>query len=145
MTPPVLRIPGDFVRGSCSFAQVIARRGLQTTAWRYDLCPTEIRFARILLSRHPKLWMYRTDQQAFAGDFLLVDMSSPDPDRRRLWAIELKMNAEIKVGGGGAGNQFVSIERAVAALVARGIAKGEPKLVVGDGDALCDWFSGGTP
>jgi hypothetical protein len=146
--PVILRVPPAFVRGACSFDQVIARARLSSWAWRFEMSPGEVRFARGLLGRHPELWLYRTDQQAFCGDFLLVDMSAPKASRRALWALEIKLGACVRTGGGGASNQLVGIERAVAAIRALGVADSPPVLVTGDGSALMSWVSssrGGAP
>jgi hypothetical protein len=139
--PLVLRVPPTFVRGACSFDQVITRARLSSWAWRFEMSPGEVRFARGLLGRHPELWLYRTDQQALCGDFLLVDMSCPVPSRRRLWAIEVKLGACVRLGGGGASNQLTGIERAVAALRRLGVVDAPPVLVTGDGEAVMDWVS----
>lgn len=144
--PLVLRVPPAFVRGACSFDQVIARAQLFSRAWRYAMCPAEARFARALARRHPALWLYRTDQQALAGDFLVVDMSEPQPARRRLWAVEVKLGAEIRVGGGGASNQLCRVDRAVLALSRLGVVgsyglEARPVLVCGDGEAVTQWLS----
>ena len=69
----------------------------------------EYDFARALLERHPQLWVYRTHQQSRFGDFLVVDMSSPSPERRAAWAVELKQNSPLRAGGGGAGMQFMNV------------------------------------
>src|SRR5690349_3063427 len=52
----------------------------------------ELAFARALLARRTNLWLYRTSQRAFAGDFIVVDVSSPPSrvDSRRAFVIELK-------------------------------------------------------
>lgn len=144
MPSPILRIPCAFVRGNCSFQQVIARAHLAPQAWRFEMSPGEVRFARALLARHTELWLYRTDQQAFAGDFLLVDMSAPDPAMRQLWALDLKLGAPVRVGGGGAGNQLVCVDDAIDALYSLGVAapraESPPVLVTGDGDMLERWL-----
>ena len=56
----------------------------------------ELAFARALLERRPNYWLYRTSQRAFAGDFALVDLSSPRRDRRRVLALELKRGERVR-------------------------------------------------
>jgi hypothetical protein len=135
--PLVIHVPPAFARGRCSFDQVVARalpaEVRHHTAWRFALSSDERRFARALLDRRPQLWLYRTDQQGRAGDFLAVDMSAPRPDRRRLWAIEVKLGAAVRFGGGGASNQLVGVARAAAALSDLGVVQAAPVLVCGDG------------
>jgi hypothetical protein len=56
----------------------------------------ELSFARALLERRPNLWLYRTSQRAFAGDFVAVDVSSPRRASRRLFALELKRGERLR-------------------------------------------------
>jgi hypothetical protein len=138
--PLVIHMPPAFAWGRCSFDQVIARalpaEVRHETAWRFALSSDERRFARTLLGRRPQLWLYRTDQQSRAGDFLAVDMSAPRPERRRLWAIEVKLGAPVRIGGGGASNQLLGVARAAQALTALGVVQAAPVLVSGDGGAV---------
>jgi hypothetical protein len=57
----------------------------------------ELEFARALLQRRTNLWLYRTSQRAFAGDFIVVDVSSPKPATRTVSFIELKTLQPVKV------------------------------------------------
>lgn len=61
----------------------------------------ELGFARALLDRHPRYWLFRTHQQRRCGDFAAVDMSPPDPARRVLRVLELKRAEPVRVGRGG--------------------------------------------
>jgi hypothetical protein len=74
-------------------------------------------FARELLARKTELWLFRSNQQAFCGDFVVVDVSSPSPARRRAFVLDLKRGGRLKEGGGGAGVQLVN-----AACVVRDVA-----------------------
>lgn len=56
----------------------------------------ELSFARALLERRTNLWLYRTNQRAFAGDFVVVDVSSPRRASRRLVALELKRGERLR-------------------------------------------------
>lgn len=98
-------------------------------------------FARALVARKPNLWLFRCNQRAFCGDFLVVDMSSPDPRRRPVWVIDLKRGAPLRVGGGGAGVAFLNAGRAVRA-VAKGYEilgrRAEPELVTGDRELVLE-------
>jgi len=102
--------------------------------WR--LSSREKRFAVALLTRRTNLWLFRTDQKRRAGDFVVVDMSSPDPVRRRVWVVDLKCGAELKVGGGGAGMQLLNAPLAVEAVA--GLSSSPPVLAVGDGVVLLE-------
>lgn len=74
--------------------------------------------------RKHNLWVFRSHQQKFAGDFVVVDMSRPLKKQGRLllpdwdvFVLDVKMNAPLKLGGGGAGIQFkLAKEAAQAAL-----------------------------
>lgn len=145
--PPLLiRVPMPFVRGRCSFSQVIARvmpsEMYHRAAWRFLLSSDERRFARELLAACPRLWLYRTDQTRQAGDFLAVDMSAPKPAQRRSWAIELKLGAPLRLGGGGASNQLLGVSHAASALAALGVAEAPPVLVCGDGREVAALLGG---
>lgn len=70
-------------------------------------------FVKMLLERKQNLWIFRTNQQHFCGDFVIVDMSSPEPERRVVIVLDLKWGASLRQGGGGAGIQFVHAGRAV--------------------------------
>ena len=95
----------------------------------------EDRFARRLARRKSNLWVFRSNQQRFCGDFVVVDMSSPNPKRRRVFVIDLKAGAPLKLGGGGAGIQFLNAELAVQDIAqrARIIPKGAD-FVLASGD-----------
>ncbi|MBX3264713.1 MAG: hypothetical protein KIS78_27245 [Labilithrix sp.] len=58
----------------------------------------ELAFARALLARRTNLWLYRTSQRAFAGDFIVVDVSSPVAASRPIRVLELKRGAPARVG-----------------------------------------------
>lgn len=109
--------------------------------WR--LSSREWAFARRVLLEHSRLWLWRTDPRARAGDFLVVDMSSPEPGRRRRFVLDLKCQAPVKTGGGGAGVSLTQAGAAVAWLEAQGIVgAGPPLLATGDGAALIGLCTG---
>lgn len=90
--PIAVRLPRAFVRRRFDLASWFARTGEIRPAWgwRYRLHPAEARFAQALLRRKSNLWVYRCDQQGYAGDFVIVDMSAPDARHRTAWTVELK-------------------------------------------------------
>ncbi|MBH25571.1 MAG: hypothetical protein CMH57_14200 [Myxococcales bacterium] len=97
----------------------------------FALCTDEINFALSMVDtrvgaglRKHNLWLYRTHQQKFAGDFILVDVSSPLRSMGELmlptwdvFVLDLKMGGRLKFGGKGAGNQLKHWSRAVRAAV----------------------------
>jgi hypothetical protein len=109
----------------------------------FALSRPERQFARRLLEQKRNYWLFRSNQRQFCGDFITVDMSAVIPRRRVVSVIELKFGAELRFGGGGAGNQ---LQRAYAAV--REIALTEKiitsdvavTLICGDGDAVLDWI-----
>jgi len=86
---------------------------------RYALKSDEKPFVKELLRRKRNMWVYRCDQRRFCGDFVVVDMSSPAPGRRRVVVLDLKLGAPLVLGGGGAGVQFANAQLAVEAIAAR--------------------------
>lgn len=105
----------------------------------FELTEDERSFARELLRRRPAFWLFRTHQRRFAGDFVAIDMASASSARRRAWAIDLKLSAPLKVGGGGAGVSFAQVDRAVAEIAEETGALTPSSMierVTGDGDAV---------
>ena len=82
---------------------------VQSFAFKND----EHAFARALLQRRTEIWLFRSNQRAYCGDFIAVDMSNPSPDRRRAIVIDLKRGAPLRTGGG-AGVQLRNAAEAVA-------------------------------
>jgi hypothetical protein len=112
----------------------------------FALTRLEKRFACRLLERKRNVWLFRCNQRGFCGDFIAVDMSAVLPRLRSVVVIELKAGAEMRFGGGGAGNQLQRVEAAVAELVETEgvIAKDAPiTLACGDGDDVLDWITTG--
>jgi hypothetical protein len=108
---------------------------LMPIAWRFALCNDELCFCRQLLFYKRNLWLYRCHQQRLCGDFVVIDMSSPDPQKRQVDVVDLKAGADLKEGGGGAGNQLSCAQAAVERLARRtGVlsARCEPRLLTGD-------------
>jgi len=91
----------------------------------------ELAFARALAER-THLWLFRANQRAFAGDFVVVDVSSPSAEHRSAIVVDLKRGGRLRQGRRGI--QMGRSDRALATLSARGIV-GEscvPVYVVGD-------------
>ncbi len=107
----------------------------------------EERFARELVERKSNLWIFRSNQQGFCGDFVVVDMSSPVPGQRRVYVIDLKQRARLKLGGGGVGNQFIHAAAAVRDIGERtGVVPPDATfyLLSGDRQAVFDWLLAAT-
>jgi hypothetical protein len=103
-------------------------------------------FARTLLTKKTELWLFRSNQHAFCGDFVVVDVSSPSRARRRAFVLDLKHGAELRRGGGGAGVQLRNAPRVVeeVALVTGVLDAAAPfELLTGDGRLVLSYLGGG--
>lgn len=91
----------------------------------------ELAFARKLAER-TNLWVFRVNQRAFAGDFLVVDVSAPSPRLRPAVALDLKRGRAVREGRPGI--QMQRTDRALAALANAGLVAPScvPLHVVGD-------------
>jgi hypothetical protein len=92
----VLRLPRAALARRDAVARLSATwQARSLFAFRCD----ELEFARALLARRTNLWLYRTSQRAFAGDFIVVDVSSPPAraDRRRVVVVELKRGDPLRI------------------------------------------------
>ena len=92
----------------------------------FELCRDEVKFVLELLDgktrpalRKHNLWVFRSHQAMFAGDFVVVDISGPRRWVRDLcfpdwdvFVLDLKQRAPLRLGGGGAGFQLVRAEEA---------------------------------
>ncbi len=140
--PSILRIPPHWLKYSAPIAYLLAKscRSTRTCvlshAVFFDFCNDEKQFARILLERKSNLWLFRTHQQRFCGDFVVVDMSASDPGQRKVYVLDLKQGASLKQGGGGAGIQFKNIPMAVGDIAQlTGIIPAQPVVEKLCGDA----------
>jgi hypothetical protein len=95
----------------------------------------ELAFARALSDR-TQLWLFRVNQRAFAGDFVVVDVSAPCPERRPAIALDLKRGARVREGRPGI--QMRHTDRALAALAAQGLVAPScaPLHAVGDRQSI---------
>ncbi len=109
----------------------------------FALSPPERQFAKRLLQRKRNVWLFRSNQRQFCGDFITVDMSAGVARRRPVSVIELKLGAELKLGGGGAGNQLQAAGAAVTEIaVTEKVITNDAAvtLMCGDGDAILEWI-----
>jgi hypothetical protein len=89
------------------------------------------------------MWAFRCEQRRFAGDFVVVDMSEPRPERRWVVVLDLKLGAPLVLGGGGAGVQLTQAQLAVEGVAARqGILSPSARyaLATGDKAAILSWL-----
>jgi hypothetical protein len=133
-TPPVLRLP----RAALARRDVVERslRGADPVLFHaFALKGDELAFARALAERG-NFWIWRVDQRAFGGDFVVVDVSSPSPSRRRPLVLDLKRGARVRVGR--AGIQMRRAEHALAAIAAQGVIDraSDASYLTGDARAL---------
>ncbi|MEM9196047.1 MAG: hypothetical protein AAGF12_43180 [Myxococcota bacterium] len=139
-----LRLPGAELRRTKNLERIL-KRAIGSSAvpkalvHAYALCPDERKFALGLLDRRSELWLFRTHQRRFCGDFVAVNMSAAKPEHRRCFLIELKRGAELRLGGGGAGIQLKNRDKAIVDIAQTTQvlpADAQPELVVGDRNAV---------
>ena len=85
----------------------------------FAFSPAERAFARRLVERKTQLWVYRTNQHAFAGDFVVVDMSPGAPELRGPVVVELKAGEQVRRTPGPAAIQLERSDQAVAEIAGR--------------------------
>ena len=110
----------------------------------FALSQPERQFAKRLLERKRNVWLFRSNQRQFCGDFIAVDMSAGIARQQPVSVIELKLGAELRFGGGGAGNQLQRAGAAVTeiAVIEKVITSDVAvTLICGDGDAILEWIS----
>ncbi len=103
----------------------------------------ELEFARALLARRSNLWLYRTSQRAFAGDFVIVDLSRPSPKARSVVVTELKRGERVRVGAPSS-IQLRNATTAVAELASRGIVDrdADVRAITGDARGVLQFLTG---
>ena len=141
--PIVLRLPSMVLHAGSFMVLLAGPAGLSAeraarACFQFEFKNDEKRFVKELLTRKANFWIFRCDQKRFCGDFVVVDMSSPDPARRRICVLDLKQHAALRVGGGGAGVQFRNAPLAVEAIARAGtVAAGiRFELLSGDRRAI---------
>jgi hypothetical protein len=102
----------------------------------------ELSFARTLLARRTNLWLYRTSQRAFAGDFIVVDVSSPAPPTRRISVVELKRGEPLRVGQPSS-VQLCNAPAALRELAGTGVVSEDApvRAITGDASAVLALFA----
>lgn len=128
----------DALRATLRRVADAARADPAVTHHAYAFKADEARFARELLARRPERWLYRANQRAFCGDFVVVDMSARRTAPRRVWIVELKLGAPLREGGGPVGVQLLHAPEALAAL---GLP-GDCTVLTGDARAVLDHLAG---
>jgi hypothetical protein len=141
-TPPLtLRLP-SWLCDSFDLARAIANehraRGRTTGVCRFDefeMRSHERAFVKTVLARRSNLWLFRTNQRRWCGDFIAIDMSSQRA-ARRAYVMELKTGDPLVTGG--ARHQCARYRAAVDELVARQILadRSPVELLYGDGAAV---------
>ncbi len=147
--PLTLRLPASLLRTGFNLARLIAR---EVERWadgyllleELALSGPEREFARELLRRKPNLWLYRCNQRAACGDFLIVDMSPPRSDRRRVLVLELKQGEPLRLDAGGL--QLAGHLAAIEELRRAGVVDGTlpPRLARGGSEAILAALVGGS-
>jgi hypothetical protein len=138
--PSTLRLP-FWARARFRIEQIIASQldCSWSVGWElremFALGGPEVAFARALLARRTNLWLFRTNQRHFCGDFLAVDMSARRD--RRVHALELKMGEPLRHDVGGI--QFGRLDEAIAELAPL-VGAGTVTTAQGDGDAILHWL-----
>lgn len=152
--PILVQIPQFWLQYYQSFAyllkrtELVPRHALRKCAEAFLFCNDEKEFAKTLLKTKKNLWLYRCNQQRFCGDFIIVDMSSPFPEKRQVYVLDLKMQAPLKLGGGGAGIQFRDVSLAIDELQERTdtISPDSPLLrITGDSRLILDFLGVSRP
>lgn len=135
--PLILKLPRRTLARRDAVRVLVGRRWQRGDRPRAELVSVfafkddELEFARALAER-TNLWLFRVNQRAFAGDFVVVDVSSPDVTKRPAIALDLKRGGRIREDR--AGIQMQRTDRAIAELAARGIVASTctPLHLIGD-------------
>jgi hypothetical protein len=131
--------------GTLLRARVSLRGHARAAIWHaFAFKDDELLFARALLEARSCLWLYRTHQRAFAGDFVVVDVSSPDVARRPVAGIELKRGEALRLHDG-AVIQLRNVPRVVEAIGTTGVVDGSRRapLVTGSAAAVLRFLARG--
>jgi hypothetical protein len=125
-----------------------ARTDMARVVECFALCDDELGFARALLDKRSQHHLFRSNQRAFCGDFVVVDVSSPEVARRRAVVLDLKQGAPLRVGGGGAGVQLRNADQAVRDLARSSGALGDEapfEVLTGDTREVLAFFGVTSP
>lgn len=146
--PRLLRLPLHAAQTNDGLLLQITRTlrpapsNLLSTFHVYAFKNDERDFARLLLRRQTRLWLWRSHQGAACGDFVILDLSAPDPLRRCAFLIELKQDRPLRVSDGPSGFQMRNAPDGLSELQARGlIAPGAPvRALIGDAREVLGYF-----
>jgi hypothetical protein len=139
--PLTLRLP-SWLRHSFDLARAIASDRRACRFDHFDMRSHERAFVKTVLARRSNLWLFRTNQRRWCGDFIALDMSCARRASRRAYVMELKMGGRLVVGG--AHLQCAHYEAAIGELVARAILddRSRVELLHGDGAAIIEHLGG---
>jgi hypothetical protein len=132
-TPLTLRLPFSLAE-HFSLARVLAADPERSWTEGYkllevfDVTRPEREFALTLLRRKTNLWLFRCNQRAFCGDFVVVNMSPPRPERRAAWVLELKQGAPLSTNAGGL--QLQNAGAALEEIVSLGVVAQDCPMVL---------------
>lgn len=147
--PYLLEIPRrslvrrDFIAALVYRTMRTSRTDMARAVVAFELKNDEFDFARALLERKSHYRLFRSNQRSFCGDFVVVDVSSPEVSRRRAVVIDLKQGAPLKLGGGGAGVQLRNAGEALRELarLTAALAEGAPfEIATGDAAEVLAFF-----
>jgi len=99
--PLVLHLPASCLDAGLDVARLLSNddRFSWTHGYRlleqFAMREPEKRFVRALLRARSNLWVFRTNQRKWCGDFVVVDMSSPAVGERRVYVLELKASGSL--------------------------------------------------
>ena len=101
----------------------------------FELHPSELSFLRAIVRVHTRFHVYRTHQKSACGDFVVIDMSSPRIDHRRVFAVELKSGGALSESPS---VQLARIDRALRELRRRGVIgqEVEPRILRGSEECV---------
>jgi hypothetical protein len=133
--PLVLRLPRAALARKDVVRRMLDERELTHA---FALKNDELDFARALLGARSNLWLWRVDQRAFGGDFVVVDVSSPSLARRPVLALDLKWGQRVRADRPGI--QMKNVSHVVARLVEqRVVAEGSiARCLTGDGRSMLE-------
>jgi hypothetical protein len=138
--PLVVRLAPSLLLRRRSIGPIVraafGRRASHELVMAFEFGSDERDFSCELVARKTNLWLFRTNQRRFCGDFVVVDMSCPLPAARTVRVLDLKRGRPLRLGGGGAGCAFRNAGAAVEEVAWRtGAVAGELELELLTGGA----------
>lgn len=145
--PLVVRIAPTLLLRQRSIGPIVraalGARATRELVMAFEFGSDERGFCLRLVGRKTNLWLFRSNQRRFCGDFVVVDMSCPLPDARTVAVIDLKRSQPLRRGGGGAGVAFRNAADAVAEIArSTGVVSPdhEAELVTGAAAEVLAWL-----